>query len=112
MLWKEARRLYAKYDLCKAGQGTCVAFQLKCKSEAYCCGGCKHLSKHGCKVQSLSCALHCCYVGNTHFYFPTNALTVSIQNRIATLRRIALKHNIPFNGRSCKKDNFKTHKGY
>ena len=107
VLWKEARRLYIKYDLCKAGQGTCIAFQIKYKSEAYCCNGCKHLGKQGCKVQSLSCAVHCCYIGETHFNFVTNNLTITIQNRIAVLRKIAKKHGIPFGGRTCKTENFK-----
>lgn len=106
ILWKEARRLYAKYDLCKAGPGTCIAFQVTNKSKAYCCDDCKHISKHGCKVQSLSCALYCCSIGRTHFQFDTNDLTINIQNRIAVLKKIAYKYNIPFEARMSKKDNF------
>lgn len=30
----------------------------------WCCGGCKHLGPDGCTVESLSCKLAWCYIGN------------------------------------------------
>lgn len=106
ILWKEARRLYAKYDLCKSKAGnTCLAYQKGIFSKPFCCHGCKYLGPKGCKVQSLACSFCACYFGCVIFSFGDEQ-TIKIQKRIKTLRKIAYKYNIPVYGRDSKSDCF------
>ena len=108
ILWKEARRLYSKYDLCKSKSGkSCLAYKRKIFSKPFCCCGCKYLGKYGCKVQNLCCALHCCFLGEIYFPFPVNKRTHKIQMRLYSLRKIADKYEIPLRGRKSKYDCFK-----
>jgi hypothetical protein len=108
ILWKEARRLYAKYDLCgsKAGN-TCIAYRKGFIHSPYCCNGCKYLSDKGCTVQSLACSLCICTIGRSFPHWKISHKKLIIFKRINKLRLIAKRYDIPIWGRDSKSDCFK-----
>jgi hypothetical protein len=109
ILWKEARRLYSKYDLCgikKYNYKSCESYQQGRMSSPFCCNYCQYISKKGCTVQSLSCSFCACFFGLKHFPFECSKDVIIIQKRIWKLKLIAKKYDIPMIGRASKKESF------
>lgn len=108
VLWKEARRLYSKYDLCKIKSNkSCLAYRKKYLSTPFCCNYCEYLCSKGCTVQSLSCSFAACFFGQFIFPFTNNKQTIAIQKRVKALYRIAKKYNLPLHGRCSKTKSFR-----
>jgi len=77
-LYKKGQEIIKEYNPCKIkvidGKVTCVASRQEFKrsfdqrklwfyaprNEELCCGGCRHLTRKGCRAKSLSCKLWLC----------------------------------------------------
>ena len=64
-LYRRGQEILARHNPCQIQQGhdgsvSCYASR-KDPNRGMCCGGCQHLTSHGCRVNSLACKLWLCY---------------------------------------------------
>lgn len=100
-IYADAERLFKQYDPCKHDQaeGRCIGYPKDTSRRAdnawcNCCHGCKWLSKHGCRVKSLSCKLWTC---------PSiSKLYPEMRQQLSVLRRRAVAAGIRMGCRDTK----------
>lgn len=66
LLFGLADRTIKLYNPCNYVNGQCIVDKNQ-NSKGHCCAGCKHITKKGCSVESLSCKLWLCsYIRNEY----------------------------------------------
>lgn len=59
-IYDEVCNFLSHRDPCFVVGGECLAYRLGFYKTNFCCNGCRHLTRYGCKAKSLACKLWLC----------------------------------------------------
>ncbi len=97
MLFALGQQIIDQYNPCDWNNGKCRRMRLS-EDDQGCCEGCKHLSRIGCKVQSLACKLWLCHEQRNMFW--------DCEIELSVLRKVADRCGIPYEIRRSKEESF------